>query len=733
MLRPDPVLNVVNRLKRLGFDPRRVADDCWVARCPLCGGARALTVSRASLVVCRNPDCRDYRILQTIGMPGRDAYNPTHPAVIRELNALPVNPFEGDLIPMHAPAALEEPSVEIRKSVPSAAARAHATNVESPPAHGQVSEPDSDAAPAHATEGESAPAHDQVSEPASDTASALSMEIDSPSPALPHDSTAESKRSGAPGPGPNHTVALATGLTLERDRIVVVEALLYQEEGFVADSTDAGVDRMSQRELVPSTDAEAKTHAAAETIASLAATARTLRGSDGHYYAALPVGERCEFYRLDSAELRRALSRLHAQSTGRYPARTAVATEVAALHARAENADRIDPVFLRIARDPSGTAYLLDLGDSARRAVKISAHGWEVVESHGVNFWRPPGQRALPMPERGGSLDRLRRFANVSVPMWPLLIGWLTSALRPVGPYPVLVLSGEQGSAKTTLARVCRLLIDPAAGPLRTPPKSERDIMVGAQNNWLQVFDNLGSLAPWQSDAFCRLSSGGAFATRGLFTDDREFVIEAQRPIMLNGIADFVRHADLADRSVFLWMEPMPESRRRGDMAIWEEFGQEHGRLLGALLNAVAGGIRLWPEVRLKAMTRMADFDRWGEAVMCGLGFRAGTFVETYRANRRSACEQALEESPVVVALHHRPAAPRRLELLAHGPLGDSQRSQTRARDRGNRMAQDALGTLPPATPAGTAASRYRSGFRDQPRAHRENYHRFLVQRQNSQ
>jgi hypothetical protein len=126
-----------------------------------------------------------------------------------------------------------------------------------------------------------------------------------------------------------------------------------------------------------------------------------------------------------------------------------------------------------------------------------------------------------------------------------------------------------------------------------------------------------------------------------VFTDDREFVIEDQRPIILNGIADFVRFADLADRSVFLWMQPVPESKRRGDLAIWEEFDQEYGRLLGALLDAVAGGIRLWPEVQLKTMTRMADFDRWGEAVMCGLGHRAGTFLEAYRIMRYgSACRR---------------------------------------------------------------------------------------------
>jgi hypothetical protein len=584
MLEGDALLNVVQRLEHLGFTPRRVADDRWVARCPLCGTERALTVAGRPLVACRNPNCRDFRILQTIGLPGKTAYTRTHPWIRDQLNAVPVEPLTDDVIPIEAPPAPGAPSVAMSTGAPPHAEPTYANGAGSALAEGQLDAP-------------------------------------------------------------------ASEVAAEHEQVMVAEALPDHDGGFVSGGSDARAGGTSHGETVPAVHAEAQVPSAAETLASLAATARPLRGSDGHYYAALPVGERSELYRVESAELRRALSRMHAQSTGRYPAPAAMATELSALRARAENSDRVDSVYLRVARDPSGTAYLLDLGDPTRRAVKISAQGWEVVESHGVPFWRPPGQRALPLPVRGGSLDSLRRFANVSAPTWPLLIGWLTSALRPVGPYPVLVLSGEQGSAKTTLARVCRLLIDPATGPLRMLPKSERDVMVGAQNNWLQVFDNLGTLAPWQSDVFCRLSSGGAFATRGLFTDDREFVIEAQRPIILNGIADFVRHADLADRSVFLWMKPVPESKRLGDLAIWEEFDREHGRLLGALLDAVAGGIRFWPEVQLKAMTRMADFDRWGEAVMCGLGYPAGTFVGAYRANRRSACEQALEESPVVLAL----------------------------------------------------------------------------------
>lgn len=33
-------------------------------------------------------------------------------------------------------------------------------------------------------------------------------------------------------------------------------------------------------------------------------------------------------------------------------------------------------------------------------------------------------------------------------------------------PFPILVLLGEQGTAKTTLARVVRRLVDPAKAPL---------------------------------------------------------------------------------------------------------------------------------------------------------------------------------------------------------------------------------------------------------------------------
>ena len=64
----------------------------------------------------------------------------------------------------------------------------------------------------------------------------------------------------------------------------------------------------------------------------------------------------------------------------------------------------------------------------------------------------------------------------------PLLIAWITAALRSVGPHPILVITGEQGAARSTLARVCRLLTDPHTAPLRAEPKDHRDLMVATLN-----------------------------------------------------------------------------------------------------------------------------------------------------------------------------------------------------------------------------------------------------------
>src|SRR5207237_9906417 len=117
--------------------------------------------------------------------------------------------------------------------------------------------------------------------------------------------------------------------------------------------------------------------------------------------------------------------------------------------------------------------------------------------------------------------DDLRGLLNAeSEESWILFRAWLLSALRAVGPFPVLALHGEQGCGKSTITRVLRELVDPNEAALRAQPRDDRDLVIAANNSWMPCWDNLSKLPIWLSDALCRLATGGAFATRQLYTDD---------------------------------------------------------------------------------------------------------------------------------------------------------------------------------------------------------------------
>lgn len=148
-------------------------------------------------------------------------------------------------------------------------------------------------------------------------------------------------------------------------------------------------------------------------------------------------------------------------------------------------------------------------------------------------------------------------------------MAWLIQALRPKGAYPVLILQGEQGSAKSTTERLLRALIDPSTAPLRTTPRNERDLIIAATNSWCAAFDNISTLPPWLSDALCRLSTGGGFSARELYTDAEEVLFDVTRPVILNGTTDVATRPDLLDRALVMMLPAIQEEGRTPEADLW--------------------------------------------------------------------------------------------------------------------------------------------------------------------
>jgi hypothetical protein len=364
----------------------------------------------------------------------------------------------------------------------------------------------------------------------------------------------------------------------------------------------------------------------------------------GTAFADLLINGHRETWPIRSKRFRGWLRRRYYQATGGAASAAEIRSTLDLLEARAQFDGPERAVHVRTT-EHDGHIYL-DLADEQWRAVDIGPDGWRVIGCPPVRFRRPAGILPLPVPQQGGSIEALNSFLNLARrDDFVLIVAWLLAALRSSGPYPLLEISGEQGSAKTVLSKLLKALIDPNAAPVRSLSREERELMIAANNGYLLAFDNVSGLPILLSDALCRLASGGGFAVRQLYTDDDEVLFQAARPILLNGIEDVINRPDLADRAIFLTLTPIEEKQRRSEAELWHEFEMARPRILGAMFDAVAVGLRELLRVRLQRLPRMADFSKWATA--CETAFwPAGTFARAYAANRRAAIEDIIDADP---------------------------------------------------------------------------------------
>lgn len=310
-------------------------------------------------------------------------------------------------------------------------------------------------------------------------------------------------------------------------------------------------------------------------------------------------------------------------------------------------------LFKRIAA--TDDAIYVDLNDDQWRVVKITKTGWKALRRTQVHFVRTNGSRPLPYPVKSKSsieaFKILKEFLNTNSNGYVLIIGWIIGCFLIKGPFPLLVIQGEAGSGKSTVAEFLKDLIDPSKAPLRTLPKNEQDLMISAKNGWVLVFDNLSKIQRWLSDAFCRLSTGGGLSTRKLYLDSDEILFDAVRPLILNGIEQIVTQEDLADRALVVEMKNIPEDQRKPKEFIVNKLEESKPLILGAIFTAVSMALRNREKIKLDSYPRMADFLHFIVAAEPAVFATEGKFLHAMQNNSRDIGLICIDTDPVAAAI----------------------------------------------------------------------------------
>jgi hypothetical protein len=297
-----------------------------------------------------------------------------------------------------------------------------------------------------------------------------------------------------------------------------------------------------------------------------------------------------------------------------------------------------------------GENIYIDLCNKKRQCVEIRANGWSILDRSPVMFVRKERMLELPLPQLDGDISLLEKYLNIYSNDFPLIVAWILGALRGRPPYPILIFQGGQGSGKSTNTEILRKLIDPSDVLLRGELNDERDLVASIVSGYVFVMDNTSSIKPSMADTLCRLSTGGGFSRRKMFTDSDEMLIKLSNPIIINGICSLPDRPDLLERSIILEL-PTITSNRQCHQEIMEAFEKDLPLILGGFYTVLSKAIQIRPNIQLKNPPRMADFGYFVAAAEKAMDWPEDSILKCLESNQQDLAENSIESNTFISAI----------------------------------------------------------------------------------
>jgi hypothetical protein len=378
----------------------------------------------------------------------------------------------------------------------------------------------------------------------------------------------------------------------------------------------------------------------------------------GISHGAIEIAGHIEILPLKSARFRNWLCRIYYNSEGDVLNSETVTNVLNVLKSRAEFDGTVRDLSVRLATNVDEEPFTIyyDLTNKDWRAIKITKDGWNVQYAHIIlkryNNQQPQVYPSKPKEYPPDIFDRLMRLVNIKDEDNQLLLKcYIVSLFYPEIPKPVLMLHGEQGSAKSTLQELIKMLVDPSSIRTLTFPRDINELVQKLSHNYIAYFDNISIIPDWISDQLCRAVTGSGFSKRELYTDDDDIIINFKRCIGFNGINLGATKADLLDRGIIIELERISKEKQRKIEDIWTEFETIKPQLLSHIFDILVkvlqvksnGGIA----AEIKGLPRMADFAEIGEIISRCMGYDYNRFLEAYYKNIDLQIEEAISANPV--------------------------------------------------------------------------------------
>lgn len=354
--------------------------------------------------------------------------------------------------------------------------------------------------------------------------------------------------------------------------------------------------------------------------------------------------------RLSGRDFARWLARQLYLETGEAAASETVRSALAVLEAKALFESSEHRLYNRWAVTDEDS-LLIDMSDGTGRAIRVTRDGWDIIPAPIV--FRPlPHHRPLPEPDRNGALTDILRFIRLQPGQEVLLLPWMVAAVLEDRPRPIVIFSGSHGSGKTSAARRIKEVLDPSATDTLNLNRSgvEQVAQIFDQNAVI-LLDNLGELTPWHADLACKVVTGDSHQKRRLYSDEDTVLWSYRRALIMTGINLPTAAPDVLDRSLLIGLERVPENERKEESEIRRAFDLALPGILGGLLNTLVETLRIYRDLNLPQLPRMADFARIGAGAAEVLGYGANSFLSAIEDNKQRTTREALDH-PVVHALN---------------------------------------------------------------------------------